>query len=566
MDNPNVFEQIGAQRAPRSKFNLSYEKKFDFDMGMLIPIMCDEAVPGDVWKISNAAVVRFNPMIKPILHKVDIKTYYFFVPNRITDTSWENFIRRGDTGNVVLNAPLWPMQLENTGSLSNVWNIGSDARYSLYDYMGLPMVPSPDNTHIWAANNERPIAYPYYAYYDVWNEYFRDENLQEEYDYNDPLGASNTDWFTTYYSGDGYVIDLITQTFPWGPILYKNWNKDYFTASLPFQQKGTAPVVPLTPSGSAFDFSTTTSMRESATGTEYSIEAQDDSGNEYMKIGTGGLATARQLFTSMMNDVFTLNGVVDISDLRLALQIQQWMERNARAGSRYTEFIKGHFPAFPRDERLQRPEYIGGTSNSVIISEVLQTSQTSGSNYQGNLAGHGIGVQGGYVGTYRVEEFGVILGLMCVIPKAGYSQGMPKQWQRKTTFDYYFPLFAHLSEQEVTLGEVLFRGQDAADVVSTPSKQNSAVFGYQGRFNEMRYKNDMICGELRDIQKYWHIGRLFDEVDMHDDFLLNSTFIVCNPRKDMFATGNTTMSMVCSFGNILEVLRPMPYVAEPGIR
>lgn len=218
--------------------------------------------------------------------------------------------------------------------------------------------------------------------------------------------------------------------------------------------------------------------------------------------------------------------------------------------------MNAHFNVAPYDARLQRPEFVGGTTNDVLISEVLQTSSTdSEPTPQGNLAGHGIAVQTSHVGKYRVEEFGVMIGLMCVYPTPAYQDGINRQWLRRTTYDFYFPEFANLSEQAIMNGELctIPVGDDPDGSV------NLDIFGYTGRYNEMRYKPNMVCGDMRDLFDYWHLGRQFNPASPP---ALNEEFIVCNPRKDVFAVPSEP-GMVVSFGNHLNVLRPMPVIAEP---
>ena len=186
------------------------------------------------------------------------------------------------------------------------------------------------------------------------------------------------------------------------------------------------------------------------------------------------------------------------------------MERNARGGVRYTEFLQSHFQVSPRDDRLQRPEYIGGTKSPVVISEVLQTSQSDPAvSPQGNMAGHGISVNGGHCGRYHAVEYGLIIGIMSIMPRTMYQQGIERQWLRKTVYDHYFPEFAHLSEQEVYQAEIY-----AGDLDS----ENGKVFGFQGRFNEMRSKQNQMVGEMRTTFDYWHLGRKFTSAPTQSDF------------------------------------------------
>ena len=247
----------------------------------------------------------------------------------------------------------------------------------------------------------------------------------------------------------------------------------------------------------------------------------------------------------------------DVSDLRLAFQVQKWMERNARSGARYTEFLRSHFAVAPRDDRLQRPEYIGGSKCPMIISEVMQTSGTESTTGtqktpQGYLAGHGISVGAQFAGKYTATEYGLIMGIMSVMPRSAYQQGINRQWLRKTKYDFYFPEFAHLSEQAVTQEEIY---------ASASKTENEKIFGYQPRYNEMRSKDTMVCGEMRKDFNYWHLGRIFDSAPV-----LNSDFVTCNPSKRVFAvTDENVNGLIVNFANKITAIRPLPVEGTPGL-
>lgn len=495
----NIFNTVGAVKVPRSTFNLSYEKKFTADMGILYPVMCDEVVPGDIVKIGNQSVVRANPMVAPPMHEIYMTTHYFHVPYRILDEDFPEFITGGEDGQSSITLPRW-----------DPIGVDENALGSLWDYFGFPVGINPTGA--------LPLDYPKRAYNLTWNEYFRDQNTMTELD------------ITTNFS-----------------LQRASWTKDRFTSALPFQQRGTAPALPIT--------GTTKAIWENADFQQVAPSFQGGfngaPGNAVMQINNAtAIANAVNFFNA--NDV-DLSGAstFDVNDLRLAFQLQKWLERNARCGSRYTEFLQAHFNVAPRDERLNRPEYIGGCKSNITISEVLQTSET-GTSPQGNLAGHGIGVDQKYIGKYRVKEFGLIIGLMCIRPRPAYSQGIDKQWLRTVKEDFYFPEFSHLSEQAITQAEIYATG------VQT---ENETIFGYQGIYNEMRTKQNQVCGLLRPGQSldYWTLGREFSAAPA-----LNQAFIECNPSKRIFAV-TSEPGFIVTIGNIIKAFRPMPYLAEPGL-
>ena len=492
------FQSVGGLRPGRSVFDLSYEKKFTCDMGQLIPVLCDEMVPGDFFKIGNQAIVRFQPLVAPVLHEINIYTHCFFVPYRLLWDEWETFISGGATGDETPTIPTW----EPTDTTPD--------EGSLWDYMGFPTGIDPDGAY--------PLDFPRRAYNLVYNEYYRDETLITE-------------------------VALTNET-----ILNRCWEKDYFTSSLPWQQRGTAPALPIT--GTTFaDFSDAVSGNTADQAVQR-VQVGSASDVIYTPSGTYNA----RLLAALNNNTVDLStaSTFDIADLRLAFQIQKWMERNARAGARYTEFLQSHFGVSPRDDRLQRPEYIGGSKSPVIISEVLQTSSTDGTSPQGNLAGHGISVSDAYCGKYHANEFGLIIGIMSIMPRSAYSQGINRQWLRRTKYDFYFPEFANLSEQAI----------ENAEICATNSAvHNTGIFGYQGRYDEMRYKPNMISGELRTTYDYWHLAREFSTAAPPT---LNATFVTCDPRKDIFAAPSEP-GLIVSFGNIIKAFRPIPIMSEPGL-
>lgn len=485
------FKRVKVLHPPRSLFDLSYEKKFTCDMGQLIPVLCDEVVPGDFWQIGNQCIVRMQPLVAPVLHEINVYTHYYFVPYRLLwpytdgdDPGWEVFITGGDDGDDDSTIPTWEPVDTTLGSL--------------WDFMGFPIGVDPDGAY--------PVDFPRRAYNMVWNEFYRDENLQTK-------------------------VSLAGED-----ILLRNWEKDYFTSAQTDLQKGTAPALPIAGTANAVWPAVSAANAHTMQADSVAFAPFDATVKSTLENNTIDLSVAT---------------TVDISDLRLAFQIQAWLERNQRAGSRYTEFLLSHFGVAPRDERLDRPEYIGGTKSNVIVSEVLQTSQTD-TTPQGTLAGHGLNFGNGYAGKYHVQEFGLIIGFMSIMPKPVYdAQGINKQWLKETRYDYFFPEFVGLSEQPIIRAEIYADGVPA---------NNQTIFGYQGRYDEMRVKNNMVCSDMTGSgdYDYWHISRQFAAAPS-----LNSDFIECEPRKDIFAAPSEP-GFIVSFANLLRAFRPIPVIAEPG--
>lgn len=493
------FRDVGGNRPGYSVFDLSHRKTLTCDMGQLIPIFMQECIPGDRWQLGNELVIRMQPLVAPILHKIDAYIHYFFVPYRILWPDWENFITGGEDGN--FNTPL-PKKSTAPGV--------TDAIGTLYDYFGFPTGVDLPNDYL--------IEFPWSAYNKIYNEYYRDENLEM----TEVALSSNT-------------------------VQLRAWGKDYFTSALPWQQRGTAPSFPIAGSTSAV----WADARVSAGTNPDKLAIQSITSPDPTVYA--GTATGKTNLLAFMNtntvDLSTAT-TFDVADLRLAFQIQRWMELNARAGVRYTEFLQAHYGVSPRDDRLQRPEYIGGMKTPVIISEVLQTSSTDTETPQGNMAGHGITVDKEFCGKYRAEEFGIIMGLLSVMPEAMYMQGVNRMWSRQTKYDFYNPAFAHLSEQAITNGEIYAQTSDSA---------NKTIWGYQGRYDEYRYIPSSVHGLMRTTYDYWHLGRKFTSLPN-----LNSTFIKCDASKRIFAAPSEP-GLIVQVGNRCVAARPMPAISIPGM-
>lgn len=505
------YEHLRPNVPARSVFDLSYDKKLTCDMGQLIPIMCEEVVPGDKFTIGHEIVIRFMPLVAPILHEINLFVHEFFVPYRILWELWEQFITGGEDGQDETVPPTWEPDA-NTNVIGKLW-----------DYFGFPTGIIPTGAF--------PLDFPRRAYNKIYNLFYRDQNNVDEVDEDNE------------------------------EVLIRSWEKDYFTSAMPNQQRGIAPSLPISGSSSA--------IFNSADFPYVGIEvfAGVSGGLPYVQQGLSSIVSnqlggAGDFLKGRLPDTFRTNVLndntvsfenattFDVADLRLAFQIQRWMERNQRAGVRYPEFLQAHFGYAPKDERLQRPEYIGGMKVGVVVSEVVQTSSTDVTSPQGNMAGHGMGIGRGLAASYRVPEYGLIIGIMSVMPRAAYQQGIDRQWLRRTRYDYYFPEFANLSEQAIERAEIY---------ASAVQNENLTIFGYQAKYDEMRVKRNMVCGLMRTTFDHWHLGRQFSAAPE-----LNQTFIECVPRKDIFAAPSQP-GLLVNCRNIIKAVRPLPVNPEPGL-
>lgn len=496
----------------RSVFDLTHERKLSCDMGKLIPIICEEVVPGDTFKVKTDMLIRLAPMLAPVMHRMNAFTHYFFVPSRLLQANWEQFITGGPTGT------------DSTAIPTVTSGAGGQAAGTLWDYFGLPT----------GVANLSVIAYPFRAYNLIWNEWYRDQNLQDK--------VANS-------LGDG--ADTTSNM----ALLNRNWEKDYFTTSLPWPQRGsgvtmpmgsTAPVIGLGTETEVYGTSNKTVYNSLGT-TEvfpYSKNIDGTTNNNLFVKGSAATNGDMQVYADLSNATAPM-----INDLRQAFQLQKWMEKNARGGVRYVESILAHFGVRSSDARLQRPEFLGGGRSPIVVSEVIQTSATvSGQTALGNMAGHGFSAQRSHEFTKSFEEHGYIIGILSIMPRTAYYQGVPRMWSRTSKLDFYWPSFAHLGEQAV-LNKELYAG----------AANPTGVWGYVPRYEEYRSRESSFHGDFRGSLDYWHMGRKFAS-----EPALNSDFVTCDPTNRIFAvtSGNHCWIQLL---NSVQAVRPIPRSGEPGM-
>ena len=573
-----LFNLTGAFHPKRSTFDLSYSKKFDARFGALYPILCDEVVPGDTWHVGNQIVCRVvNPLMAPVMQNWKIFTHYFFVPYRILWDKWEEFISGGIDGDSVVEVPIFREFSQRTTDVpgfhseyndGKVFNkVGDDAKAltsfgSIADFLfGVAFEDNFGDIPL----EDCPVVFPYLAYLHVYNDYYRDENLQAPFAYH--LTSGNDPQFISGQSYQGQLPTVNSRTSKIGKplynqdskgLLYRNWKKDYFTSSLTNQQRGTPPTLRFNfADGSVFPVGFVYN------GLDHNLLASNDNVDGQRGIIKPSVPNFNEFInvSSMPPINVNLSGKpvdtgITVSDLRFVTQIQKWQERNMRGGVRYTEFLSAHFGIAPRDDRMMRPEYLGGSVQPIVVSEVLQTSPSSSGGVDtslGRLGGHGLSVNSSHCCDYTASEYGLILGLMSIMPEPEYQQGLDKQWSRKTKFDYYFPEFQCLSEQEIRSSELK---------IGSDHETTQKIFSYQGRFDEMRYKKNQTCGQLRhggDFD-YYTMSRYFN-----NNPELNSSFIVCNPDIVGLFHDDTTNPFIINFGNIIKATRPIMSMATPGM-
>lgn len=510
----NIFNSIQLKKPKKNFFDLTHDVKLSTNMGEITPILCLECVPGDKFDLGCESIVRFAPMTAPVMHRMDVTMHYFFVPNRILWRNWEKYItNNGPAGTGVEVVP--PYITYSSGFATPAY-----AEYNKFlDYMGVPPMIS-------GGTSTRLNALPFAAYQAVYDNYYRDENLIV------PVEYSLIDGENFLTTAD---LDRLLK------IRNRAWEHDYFTSSLPFAQKGAAVDIPLgqISENAPIYYDQSTPVGTTLTGTP----------NNVFVPGSNSSSTS--------TDLFAATGGLEvepttINDLRRAYRLQEWLEKNARGGTRYIESILSHFGVKSSDARLQRPEYITGVKTPVVISEVLNTSGTQDQLPQGNMAGHGISVSSGNSGSYYCEEHGYIIGVMTVMPKTAYQQGIPRTFLKLDPLDFYWPSFANIGEQEVQVQELY---------AYTPNQTDT--FGYVPRYAEYKYMPSRVAGDFRTSLDYWHLGRIFGS-----EPTLSQEFIECTPQETdrIFAvTDPDAQKLYCHVLNKIKAVRPMPKYGTPTI-
>ena len=384
----SVFSKVGGAHPRRNKFNLSFSVQTTADMGILYPAgMPQMLVPGDSIKVGHEVVAQMQALKSPMFADISIYFYDFFVPFRLLWDDWETFITRGKTGDETPSLPKYKTYSMGQTTITD----------SLWDYFGFPAYNSGSPFSV--PENDRPLDFLWRAYWFIWNEYFRDENLMDPVDFK--ISTFLTDSRHTYLHFPGRVC----------------WGRDYFTSALPFQQRGTPVAIPVVSSGISADF-----LQNVSNDASWQTVLSNPSMQSIVVPASTDPATKNRYFAQHLkiNDI----SAADVSELRFMFQVQKFMERSARAGNRYTEFLRSNFGVSPRDERLQRPEFIGGTRSPILIQQVLQTSQTSGETTPiATKYGQGMTADSNYSGKYYATEYGVYMPLFVIRPKTSYCQG-----------------------------------------------------------------------------------------------------------------------------------------------
>jgi hypothetical protein len=512
MRNPSQmahqFSRVPKAEIPRAQFNRSHSHKTTFDAGYLVPILVDEALPGDTFNLNMTGFCRLNTPEFPIMDNMFMETFFFAVPNRLLWDNWERFCgAQDDPGDSI------DFTVPTITSFTNPTS-GLNTTEQLFDYLGAPMGVAIDDMS----------QLPARAYNLIYNEWFRDQNLQDSANVltgNGPNSASN------FY------------------LRRRGKRHDYFTSCLPWPQKGDSIDLPL---GTSAPVAT-----DAVFGTDLTIYSTVEDNNQRMNSAGTYLENVTGDYSggALYADLSTATAAT-INQLRQAFQIQKLLERDARGGTRYTEVIRAHFGVTSPDARLQRPEFLGGGSSPVNITPIAQTSE-SNTTAQGTLAGFGTASLRGHGFTASFTEHCQIIGLVNVRADLTYQQGLERQFLRSTRYDYYWPALAFIGEQAVTNAEIYYQG----------TSQDDDVFGYQERYAEYRYKPSRLSGLMRSEHATsldaWHLSQDFLSLPS-----LNSGFIVEDPPISRVVAVSSEPDFIGDFFFDMKCARGMPLYGVPS--
>lgn len=539
------FSDAPAMYMKRTKFDRSHVYKTTFNSGRLIPVFVDEVLPGDTTRMSVNYFARLATPIKPIMDNIYLDWFFFFVPNRLVWEHWQNFCFEqedpDDSTDYVIPT------ITATGNSDNAY-VGS-----LWDYFGLPV-----NT---SGNLSGISALPFRGVYLIWNEWFRDENLQKSVkiqkgDTNEVLDSARA------VKQPSWVFTSDANIVPGFACPPRGKRHDYFTSALPWTQKGPGVNISLTGNAPVIGDGQRLGLAPNDAGSAVGYLNMTGNVGAILRTASGSEWSSSQ--TAFVTSDGSKSGLLaDLSDvsaitingLRTAFQMQKFYERLARGGSRYTEVLRSFFGVVSPDARLQRPEFLGSFTKMVNVNPIAQTSATDNTSPQGNLSAYGVTAAKFHGFTKSFVEHGYVFGFVCARADLTYQQGINKMWLRSTVYDFYWPTFAHLGEQAIELREIYAQG----------TKADTTVFGYQERYAEYRYKPSQITGKFRSSVTggnldVWHLSQFFSNAPT-----LNEEFITENPPIKRIIAVQDEPEFLLDIGFRYITVRPMPMFGTPGL-
>lgn len=553
------FSQLPQAEISRSKFKRSSSVKFSGNVGDIIPFYVDEVLPGDTFDITTNKLVRMQPLVAPIMDNIYLDVYYFYVPMRLLWDHFQEFMGENTTSAwtqpVTYSIPQISYPNNTLQPLTYGWQIGTVA-----DYMGLSPTSTINGTSS-SSEEFRPTvsALPFRAYALIWNEWFRDENLQ------DPLVIPK---------GDALVAGDNDKAVNGGKLLKAGKFRDYFTSCLPAPQKGPDVLLPIGRSAPVFasnenipNLSSTALLWNNIAGGNlpeglhgidlYSRSGDSPIGSTYINSSASVDNDQIQIAPANLWADLTEATSATINQLRLAFQMQRIYEKDARGGTRYIEILKNHFGVTSPDSRLQRPEYLGGNRMMININQVIQTSNTVDNSPQGNPAAYSLTVDSHSDFVHSFVEHGYLVGLAVARYDHSYQQGVERFWSRKDRFDFYFPSLANIGEQPVYNREIFLQGNKADD----------EVFGYQEAWADYRYKPARVAGEMRSFAKntldVWHLADLYKEQPYLSAGWIQEDGTIVD--RALSVTSKISNQFYADFYIENYTTRPMPLFSIPGL-
>lgn len=573
-----IFKHNIENSPKRSEFDLSYKNIFNCEMGLLRPFYIEETLPSDKFTISNAIMARISPMEVPLMSRIRIFTDYYYMKNEWIWNNWREFVTKGRSGDYNVTKPRLKMdnsyirnvhEYTKQGQVSKIYN-GILSKESLASALEFPILQTnAENAATTEPSAKRNFdieidSMPFFMYQKIYRDYYMNKNINQndkiwfpDIEDNFILNSTtdgtaflpNTPQEEKYYNEDKQSFNANRSLFAWR---WVNWRDDYFTSAMPWQQRGTAPTLQSNVTDADITANAGQILLHDVLNTNRQTWIQNGVVQSPPNTNfTGELGISKATIANSLT-VTGINTDITAENLRRLLAVQIWQERNARTDGDYNQMIKAHFGFNPNSQE-RRPIYIGGTVQEVVITELLQTSE-SGTTPQGNATGHAISNGNGFVGTFTAPDFGWIMGIMYIVPDPVYCDGIHKRYTRETALDYYWDEFNGLGAQEILRKELIVGEEEA----------NETVWAWQERFSEYKHRRNITTGELADSDDmYFNAWTIKREVPTNTEF--NQEFVTTekNIAMDSFTIENETPFTI-EVANIVKANRPIPYLSAPN--